>query len=252
MLSVNTVSDFIGKVVQWRGTAGELAETVQEILQALGLDTEPTPTERLVRYYVTEGVLSRPDREGREARFGFRQIIEFLAVRILLADGWSLARIADYFRTVSIEGLLSLLPPVPGIAQAKYEMAPSAPLPRPAPTAAEMLVGQFAERYETKRPATSVPPATIAPPDAVRARAQAKQEIKVALARLGVVADIPPRAGEVRFTLAPWCEVHILPEALEESLRRATLNPEREQIVEDIVRVFRAAIEEEITRRGRR
>jgi len=33
--------------------------------------------ERLVRHYVQLGVLTPPDREGREALFGLRQVVEF-------------------------------------------------------------------------------------------------------------------------------------------------------------------------------
>src|SRR5436190_1694673 len=108
MLTVNTGSDGLEQWADWRGTAGELSEVIRDLLERFGMEREPVPTERLVRYYVTEGVLTRPDREGREARFGFRQIAEFLAVRILLADGWSLARIGDFFHTAAIDALLSL------------------------------------------------------------------------------------------------------------------------------------------------
>ncbi len=33
-------------------------------------------------------MLSAPEREGREALFGLRQVVEFLAARYLLKDGW--------------------------------------------------------------------------------------------------------------------------------------------------------------------
>ena len=43
--------------------------------------------EHLVRHYVQVGVLTPPEREGREAMFGLRQVVEFLAARYLLKDG---------------------------------------------------------------------------------------------------------------------------------------------------------------------
>ncbi|WP_169389494.1 MerR family transcriptional regulator [Deinococcus aquatilis] len=42
---------------------------------------------RLVRHYTTQGLLSAPRREGREARYTRRQLLELLALRRLMADG---------------------------------------------------------------------------------------------------------------------------------------------------------------------
>ena len=44
---------------------------------------------RLVRYYTTQGVLDRPLRQGREARYIYRHLLQVLVVRRLLGEGYS-------------------------------------------------------------------------------------------------------------------------------------------------------------------
>ena len=77
-------------LADWRGTADELAAKCNEILATMPLLAEDAgaANERLIRHYVQVGVLSAPEREGREALFGLRQVVEFLAARYLLKDGW--------------------------------------------------------------------------------------------------------------------------------------------------------------------
>ncbi|NER78798.1 MAG: MerR family transcriptional regulator [Leptolyngbya sp. SIO1D8] len=48
---------------------------------------------RLVRYYTTQGGLDRPLRQGREARYIYRHLLQLLVVRRLLAQGYSMAAI---------------------------------------------------------------------------------------------------------------------------------------------------------------
>jgi hypothetical protein len=246
MLTVKAAINKFTELTDWRGTAWELAEVVSDVLETFGMEKDPIPTERLVRYYVTAGVLTRPEKEGREAYFGFRQIVEFLAVRVLLDDGWTLARIADFFRTAAMDALLSLLP-----ESVEVSMPVSSAAPIPPRTKAEKLVEQFAGPARRLHTVPSIAPETIAPPQAVQRRAQIKQEVKSALRRLDVDADMPPRTSEVRVTLAPWCHLSIAPDTLDEALRRIPDSTEQERLVEDLTRVCRAAIEEEVTRRRR-
>ncbi|MDB9525355.1 MerR family transcriptional regulator [Oscillatoria sp. CS-180] len=48
---------------------------------------------RLVRYYTTQGVLDRPQRIGREARYQYRHLLQLLVVRRLLQEGYSTSAI---------------------------------------------------------------------------------------------------------------------------------------------------------------
>ncbi|MDA0674485.1 MAG: MerR family transcriptional regulator, partial [Cyanobacteria bacterium] len=48
-----------------------------------------TVNPRLVRYYTTQGVIDRPLRQGREARYTYRHLLQLLVVRRLLPEGYS-------------------------------------------------------------------------------------------------------------------------------------------------------------------
>jgi DNA-binding transcriptional MerR regulator len=52
-----------------------------------------TVNPRLVRYYTTQGVIDRPLRQGREARYTYRHLLQLLVVRRLLPEGYSTAAI---------------------------------------------------------------------------------------------------------------------------------------------------------------
>jgi DNA-binding transcriptional MerR regulator len=98
-------------LVEWRGTAAELADKCNALLPRLGLEADAgSVNERLVRYYVSEEVISPAEREGREAIFGFRQAIELLVTRYLLKDGWPLKKIAAMLRSADLASLQHLLP----------------------------------------------------------------------------------------------------------------------------------------------
>lgn len=49
---------------------------------------------RLVRHYLGQGLLDENTREGREARYGFRHLLQLLLVRRLLIEGYPAAVIA--------------------------------------------------------------------------------------------------------------------------------------------------------------
>ena len=52
------------------------------------------PDERTVRFYQTSGLVDRPVRyEGRTALYGFRQLLQVVAVKLLQAQGHSLAQV---------------------------------------------------------------------------------------------------------------------------------------------------------------
>jgi hypothetical protein len=103
--------DWCSEQAGWRGTAAELAEVVRDLLETLNLaDAQVIPNERLVRNYAQQGILQKPVRMGKEAYFGVRQVIEYLVARKLLAEGWPLAKIAEFNQTTDLNELLDLLP----------------------------------------------------------------------------------------------------------------------------------------------
>ena len=106
--------DWKQRLTGWEGTADELGVAAQEVAREIELDSsgpESAPfNERLVRSYVQASAIDRPERRGREAYFGFRQLVQCLAVRVLLNDGWPLAKIAEYIQLTEFGALQELLP----------------------------------------------------------------------------------------------------------------------------------------------
>ena len=100
------------KYKDWEGTAESLAETAGGLMQGedgFG-EADFAPNERLVRDYVARGIVGKPERRGKEAIFGFEQLVQFLACRAMLADGWPLSKIAEDFRHANLEDTLALIP----------------------------------------------------------------------------------------------------------------------------------------------
>ena len=61
----------------FQGSADDLIVSAQEVAKILNLDQEATEgNERLVRHYVSVGVVDKPTREGRDALYGFRHLVQ--------------------------------------------------------------------------------------------------------------------------------------------------------------------------------
>lgn len=133
----------------FQGNADSLLVAAQELVKSLKLDQETGEgNERLLRHYVSMGVVDKPAREGRDALYGFRHLVQFVAARRLLAEGFNLAKIAKYTAVVPTEALTSYL--------GKSDRA----------SEAELLVAAFKAEPATrsKLPATKAAPAHRTPP----------------------------------------------------------------------------------------
>jgi DNA-binding transcriptional MerR regulator len=78
------------------GTAEDLAAFVSDKLAELGFGDRHRSTERLVRFYAYEGLLSKPEQgpdDKRQRLFGPRQVRQLLLARLLAERGWDLDRI---------------------------------------------------------------------------------------------------------------------------------------------------------------
>ncbi|QLG13134.1 MerR family transcriptional regulator (plasmid) [Deinococcus sp. D7000] len=78
----------------WTGGIDAFVDTANTWLpRLLPLDRAARPKDevnaRLVRHYTTVGLLSLPTREGREARYDRRHLLQLLALRRVMADGLS-------------------------------------------------------------------------------------------------------------------------------------------------------------------
>lgn len=82
----------------WRGTAEELAAEATAFLAESGFDEKFACTERLVRYYLTRGVLASPEKDSvdrRKALFGPLQFRQLVLTRLLAERGWDLDRVVS-------------------------------------------------------------------------------------------------------------------------------------------------------------
>jgi DNA-binding transcriptional MerR regulator len=105
---------------EFSGSAEELARLGTLVCNSLGLskDGDEELSVRLVRDYAQRDILSRPERQGKEAVYSWRHLIELVAARALLADGWPLAKITEHFALTPHDGLLALIPGQPQEASA--------------------------------------------------------------------------------------------------------------------------------------
>ena len=95
----------------WEGNAEALAKHAKSWMRVKHIgDPAFEPNERLVRDYVARGILSKPERKGKEAIFGFEQLAQFLACRAMIEDGWPLMKIAEDFGVSSLADILNLVP----------------------------------------------------------------------------------------------------------------------------------------------
>lgn len=83
-------------------TLDDLCRDVSRLLEKHGLLTPQRdgrvtdqPDPRTVRYYTTLGLIERPRIVDREARYGWRQVLQLLAVKALQHEGASLSYIQN-------------------------------------------------------------------------------------------------------------------------------------------------------------
>lgn len=128
---------FIHNYQRFNGNATQLADLAMDCARQLSLPGDISKiSERLIRYYVTEGLLSRPIRIGREAEYSYKHLLQFLASRSLMEQGYPMQKVADY-----ISGL------------DRKELEPLA-LNQTKPSLAELLVASFKQSEKSSlRPA---------------------------------------------------------------------------------------------------
>jgi DNA-binding transcriptional MerR regulator len=204
-------------ILNWRGTAAAMADQCNALLPKVGLAEDAgAANERLVRHYVQVGVLTPPERDGREALFDERHIREFLTARYLLKDGWSLAKITELMRAAGPDGLTALIPKerVPTAAEralARLKSDASATSrTRVTPSAASAPAARVADAATT----TMTPTTSISDPlyDPLRQAAeitQRRMDLKSNLSGLGNPSGEPVRRRTVHIALTPWCQVYV-------------------------------------------
>lgn len=168
-------------------------------------------TPRLVRHYTSLGMLDEPLKEGREARYTYRHLLQLLLIRRLLAEGYgasaigglAIARTNDELEAL-LQGEMQLtIAPVNSApvnsALAYLQQIQQAARPAPSPSAG----AQKGDRQSgpSTAPATSSVRPTMSPDSAFE-----QSCISPAL-----VDDLPPAAPVpwIRLEILPGLEIHI-------------------------------------------
>lgn len=109
--AVSGLKDFL----HFEGGVEDLALAADRVLATLGEgggdDGSGSLNVRLIRDYAQRGILSRPERIGKEALYRYQHLVQLVAARILLGDGWPLAKVSDYIASAKQEDLIALASP---------------------------------------------------------------------------------------------------------------------------------------------
>lgn len=214
----------LSETASWEGSLDELVAEVDR--QLAPLDPEGRlggVNARLIRYYLSIGALSKPGRLGREIRFQRRQVLECLVVRVLLGDGWPLAKIAELIRHTDDAGLIALLP-APRLEPGDLRQQ------------AQALVARFQQRQAAATGGASS--ALTSAADATQARVRLRSDLQA----LGNAAGQVERAEVLKLRLAAGCEVLIEPPWLQQL---------DEDCIERAAGAFRQVLREEFFKRGK-
>jgi DNA-binding transcriptional MerR regulator len=117
---INQYQGFSGNAVEMASVATQCAQYLQ-----MPGDLDKI-NERLVRYYVTEGLVDRPKRIGRDAEYGYLHLLQFLAGRFLVEAGFPMQKVAPYLASLEVAQLETLV------------------MNKTKPNMAELLVASFA------------------------------------------------------------------------------------------------------------
>lgn len=101
---------WLEQYASWEGRAEGLAELCNVLLNKLQLRKPGVPlNEQLVRNYVQRNLIDRPRKQGRDAFYGFRHLLQILATRVL-SQVMSLTAAAEKVRGMSEAELLNIIP----------------------------------------------------------------------------------------------------------------------------------------------
>jgi len=215
----------------WEGGYAQLVLLGGGLLRAMAATAPPSEqadyekacdiNERLARQYVSVGVIAPGRREGRNVVFRFRQLVQLVVARYLLAvEKWKIPQIALLMSSEPTEELVQLLPfeddSSPLLADEDMRLA----------SVFEDSLSPFVDQAETIDPET--PPDT--PRRNLRLRrtsAQSQRDdvddkfAELTRARMQFrrklrALEEPPEASRwIRFEIAPWAELNVEESALD-------------------------------------
>jgi DNA-binding transcriptional MerR regulator len=174
----------------WSGGIEDLARKAWDILRNAETDDAGQPGIRLIRDYIQRGILGGIPRAGKELVFTYDHLVRFVAARVLLADGWSLGKIAEYLDQCRREELEALLPQPGNRALAALRQI----RPDTGPTGLSLSSSAHLRKAATMF--------------------SVQREMGDALRRVGLPAEGPPVEAVTRIDIAPWFQVLVTTERL--------------------------------------
>ena len=191
----------------WEGNVDEFAKVASEILSSQGHTDDPANV-RLIRDYGQKEIISKPERRGKEAIYKFRQLVEFVAARALVADGWPLAKIAEQFAHTSDTDLLAY---IPGGQEENRALALTRQYLRETatPFSLEKRSADLSAASPMLSASEPIQPASVSRDFAQQAArtSSLQSELRGALRRLGLSANAPAVEQVTLIAIAPWCQV---------------------------------------------
>ncbi|GGJ76267.1 MerR family transcriptional regulator [Deinococcus aquiradiocola] len=223
----------------WSGGLDDLAALANALLpRYLPLDRTSRTTEdvnpRLIRHYTTQGLLDPPQKEGREARYGRRHLLQLLTLRRLMGEGHSAQALLgmlpeqaddDLEALLNGTGRLQVQPGTSGNAALSYlaglrQLSPDVPV-----SSAPLLMADEAAPMLSAPP----PPVFSAAPEMPARRRQTSL-----LPTPAEDPDSAPLAERVtRFTLMPGVEILVT-----RSARLPRTRAEQEALAERFTRAL--------------
>ena len=79
----------------FKGTLNEYIKIIKESMFYYFGVRDDKITERLVRYYVTEAIIPRPVRQGKDVFYVYEHILKFLYARKQIIDGWPMSKLKE-------------------------------------------------------------------------------------------------------------------------------------------------------------
>ena len=215
--------------VSWTGNIDDLRETASALVIQHQIDElDDAYSIRLVRDYIQRGLLGNIERSGKELRFEYEQLLRFIVVRIMLADGWMLGKIQEHLSLSTIADIEGFLP-----SQSKQALSLVKRLRTSVLSSAERLSEQEQVDEQLSMSYKPIPTHEASRPRfgigsimkrKIQETSSIQREMKDALRRLDLPEDGPTTEDLKLFALAPFCQVLIS----EERFQRLSVQDARE------------------------
>ena len=234
----------------WSGNIDDLRSTAHQIIEEHEIENvTEIYSVRLVRDYVSRGLLGVVERSGKELLFEYEQLIRFIVVRVMLEDGWSLGKIQDQLALSSLSEIEDLLPSENKRAMDTIERLRAAVRSESSLSArSERLsppVSMSDPMMDVEASYSSQPRFSVSERLSRRARESSsiQREMREALNKLNIPSDGPPMEDLKLIALAPWCQVLLA----DERFQKLTVQEAR-----DLGDALTASLTAKILKRGGR